>query len=49
MRNKEKTKEQLIERLKEIEGTLELYRRRGINKESLNSEYFEVKELLKQK
>lgn len=47
MNNNEKTKEQLIERLKEIEGTLELYRRRGINKEEVNSEYFEVKELLK--
>lgn len=47
MSNNEKTKEQLIERLKELEGTLELYRRRGINKEEVNTEYFEVKELLK--
>ena len=47
MNNKEKTKEQLEERLKELEGTIELYRRRGINKEEVNSEYFEVKKLLK--
>ena len=46
MNNKEKTKEQLEKRFKELEDTIEFYRRRGINKEEVNSEYFEIKELL---